>query len=79
VSVQTETRKRRLNSRQRIVMRSLLTLILAFTMFLALERNTSMASLAVQAIGFTVVITVFDTFVLDRVDSQEPPSESNQG
>jgi hypothetical protein len=60
-----------------MILRSLVTFILAFLMFLGLERNTSLVSILLEAIGFTIVISAFDRFVLDRDDPLEQP-ESGQ-
>ena len=47
-------------------------------MFLALERNTSLGTVVLEAIGFTIVIAVVDRFVFDREESQEDASEAGQ-
>lgn len=76
--MKTASPKRRLGSRQRIVLRSSITFILALAMFLALERNTSLGTVGLEAIGFTMVIGVFDRFVFDRDESPEDDGETTQ-
>jgi hypothetical protein len=73
--MKTASPHRRLGPRQRIVLRSSITFILALAMFLALERNTSLGTVVLEAIGFTIVIAAFDRFVFDR---DEDASEAGE-
>jgi hypothetical protein len=76
--MKTASPQRRLGSLQRIVLRSSITFILALAMFLALERNTSLGTIVLEALGFTMVIGVFDRFVFDRDESPEDGGETTQ-